>query len=223
MEPMTIFAISACILSAGIVYVVLKVNHSGESQVLADQLLMAQAETTAVKKKLLGYTKYAEHLNVSQQALATQLAPPVAKVTREYVYVEKILKETYKFKADSTFIVKYAVEFSFKLDASADGLTVLEGGNGVGLKISRPSLHGEPIVKTLSHQVISAAELPDTKVVLADITPKFAALARNYGLAISSEESVRALCKLKALEGLRDTLAKQPGVSHVPAIFADFK
>jgi hypothetical protein len=40
---------------------------------------------------------------------------------------------------------------------------------------------------------------------------------------MSSEATVQAMCKLKALECLRDAFARQPGVLHVPAIFVDFK
>jgi hypothetical protein len=223
MEPMTIFAISACFLSAGIVYVVLKVSHSDENRLLSDQLMKAQAEVSANKKKLSGYTKYSSYLEVAQAALADQLKSPLLKLVREYVHVEKILKESYKLKADATVIVKYSVEFSFGMDVSAAGLTVADGTNGVGLKISRLTLAGDPVIKTLSHQVISTTDLPDSARVLADILTKFTGLTRVYGAAIATEESVRALSKLKAMESLRDFLAKQAGVTHPPAVFADFK
>jgi len=223
MEPMTIFAISGCLLSAGMVYVVLKVTHAGESQTLADQLLKVQAELAATKKKLLGHTKFAEHIEGSKPALADVFKAPVVKVLREYVHVEKLAKDTHKLKADATVIVKYAVEFAFALDVSADGLVVAELANGASLKINRPTLLGSPTVKTLSDQVISAADLPDKSVVLADIHSKFAALTRNYGLAMCAEEGVRSHCKMKAMEGLRDVLAKQAGVTHPPAVYVDFK
>lgn len=223
MEPMTIFAISGCLLSAGMVYVVLKVTHAGESQTLADQFLKVQAELAATKKKLLGHTKFAEHLESSKPALVDLLKPPAAKVLREYVHVEKLSKDTHKLKADATVIVKYAVEFVFALDGNADSLVVAELANGASLKISRPTLLGEPTVKTLSDQVVSSSDLPDKAAVLADIHTKFAASARSYGLAMCSEEGVRMQCKLKAMEGLRDVLAKQAGVSHPPAVFVDFK
>jgi hypothetical protein len=222
MEPMTIFAISACILSAGIVYVVLKVNHSGESQMLADQLLKVQTEMAAIKKKLLGYTKFADYLDAAQPALADQLKAPVVKLIREYVHVEPIPKEKYKLKSDATVIVKYSVEYLFSMDVSPAGLNLMDAANGVGLKISRLTVFGEPTVKTLSHQVISVNDLPDCAVVLADILTKFTGLTRVYGSAIAKEEAVRALCKLRALESLRDFFAKQTGVTNPPAVFVDF-
>jgi len=223
MEPMIIFAISGCLLSAGVVYVVLKVSHAGESQTVADQLSKVQAELAASKKKLLGHTKFAEHLDGSKPALADLLKSPVVKVLREYTHVEKLAKDTHKLKADATVIVKYAVEFAFALDVSADGLAVAELANGASLKISRPTLLGDPTVKTVSDQVISPSDLPDKAAVLADIHAKFATLARSYGLAMCSEDGVRIQCKMKAMEGLRDVLAKQAGVTHPPAVYVDFK
>lgn len=223
MEPMTIFAIAACLLSAGIVYVVLHVRQFGENQAAADKLLKAQTETAQVNKRLQGYTAYADHLEASKRLLADLLKPPLSKVTREYVHVEQVAKEKYKLKADATVVIKYSVEFGFGIDLNTAGPELIDAANGVGLKIARPTLVGEPAVKTLSHQVISAAELPDAKVVLSDVHATFAVLARRYGTAISAEEGVRAVCRLKALEGLRDILAKQPNVLHVPAVFVDFK
>ncbi len=223
MEPMLIFAISGSLLSAGIVYVVMQVRHFGESQLITDQVLSAQSEAAAVKKELLGYTRYGDCLDAGKKALADQLKPPVAKVVREYVHVAHVPKDQFKLSADVTAIVTYSVEFSFSLDLSATGLDVLPAANGVVLKISRPALVNAPVIKTLSHQMVSTSAVPNKQLVLADIEAKFAVLAKTYGFAICTEESLRALCKMKALECLRDALAKQSGVRHVPAIFVDFK
>ncbi len=222
MEPMTIFAIAGCLMSAGIVFVVLKVHHFGETQAISDKVLNAQSETSAVKKKLLGHTSYGEYLDVGKQALMTQLKPPVAKVVREYVHVAAIDKEQFKLNADATVVVKYSVEFSFSMDWNASGVEVIHAANGVGLKISRPVLMGEPVIKTLSHQTLSALAVENDKPLLAGVHANFVELAKRYGIAVSSEESLRAMCKLKALECFRDALAKQPGVKHLPGIFVDF-
>lgn len=222
MDSMTIFAIAGCLMSAAIVFVVLKVHHFGETQVISDKILQAQNETSSVKKKLLGYTRYGEYLDVGKQALINQLKPPVAKVVREYVHVANMDKDRFKLKADVTVIVKYSVEFSFSLDWNASGLDVIHAANGVGLKISRPVLMGEPAIKTLSHQTLSASAVEDDRPLLVDIHANFVELAKRYGIAVSSEESLRAMCKLKALECFRDALAKQSGVQHLPGIFVEF-
>ena len=222
MEPMTIFAISGCLLTAGMVYVVLQVRHFGEKQVVSDELLKAQTETAKVNKTLQGYTRYGEHLDAGRQALVAHLKPPVAKVTREYVHVAHLPKELIKLAADVTVIITYKVDFSFGLDLSASGLEVIHAANGVGLKMSRPMLIDDPAITLLSHQVVSTTPLADEKPVLDDAHAKFVVLARRYGQALCSEETLRQMCKMKALECLRDSLAKQPGVQHVPGIFVDF-
>lgn len=223
MDSVIILAIAACLLSGGVVYVVMQVRHFGANQEEAEKLLKAQSETAAIKKKLLGYTRYVDYLETSKKALADQLKPPVAKIVREYVHVVQVPKDQFKLRADATAVITYSVEFNFAMDVNPESLEVMALANGVGLKIRSPVLMGEPVVKPLSHQIISTTGVQDEKAVLADIHPKFALLASRYGTAMSTEAPVRAMCKLKALECLRDALAKQSGAQHLPAIFVDFK
>lgn len=223
MEPMTIFAWTGAVLAAAMVYVVMKVRHFGESQTLADQLLKAQTEMAIIKKKLLGYTKYADYLEVSRQSAADALKPPVLSMTREYVQVAKLTPNKQLVKADATVIVRYAVEFALALDVSPAALSVSELRNGVALKLGRPSLVGAPKIKILSHVVVSAADLLDKNATLAELQTEFAHQVNAYGSTLCTEETVHAACKMKALEALRDALAKQPGVAHVPAVFVEMR
>ncbi len=223
MDPMFIFAISAGVLSTVMVYVAMKVSHLSESQVLADKLSKAEADLAATQKTLKGYTHYATCLDASRQTAADLLKAPVLTLTREYVQVQTLAKDKYKLKADATVVVKYAVEFAFALDVSSAGLVLAELANGVSLKVSRPSLVGEPKIKSLSSQVICTVDLPDKQVVLADLQAEFAPQARVYGTTLAGEEAVRNLCKLKAMDAARDALARQSGVRHVPAVFADVR
>jgi len=223
MDSVTIFFIVGCLLTAAMVYVVVQVRHFGEAKTMADQLLKAQTEAATNKKKLLGYTQYTNCLEASKLALIEQMKAPAVKVVREYVHVAQLSKDDFKLKADATVIATYAVEFGFGVDASPSGLELTAVANGLSLKMGRPRLEGEPVVKGVSHRVVSSAELVEEKAVLAQIQTKFAELARRYGVAMSTEPAVQALCKLKALESLRDALARQPGVRHLPGIFVDFK
>lgn len=223
MEPITIFAISAGVLSTVMVYVVMKVSHFGASQALADKLLKVETEAAITKKKLDGYTHYATCLAASRQAAADALKAPVLTLTREYVQVEKLAVGKYGLKADTTAVVRYAVEFSFALNVTPAGLALAEATNGVSLKIARPSLFGDPKIKLLSSQMISPVHVPDKQTVLADLQAEFAPQAQGYGTAMAVEETVRHLCKLKAMDAVRDALAKQSGVRHVPAVFAELK
>ncbi|MDD5478291.1 hypothetical protein [Rhodoferax sp.] len=223
MDPMTIFAISGCLLTAGMVYVVLQVRFFGEKQAVSDQLLKAQTELAALKKTLAGYTQYRQALDAARQTLAEQLKPPVAKLVRPYTHVQAIEKALFKLDADANVVTTYEVEFSFSMDVSAAGLEVIDAANGVGLKLSRPALIGEPRLKTLNQKVFSAADVANTQPLFDYAHSKFEPLAKRYGLALGSEEALRAQCKLKALDVLRDALGKQAGVKQVPAIFVDFK
>ncbi|MCB8746743.1 hypothetical protein LHU53_07460 [Rhodoferax sp. U2-2l] len=220
---MTIFAIAGGILSTLMVYVVMKVSQFGQNQAMSDQLLKVETERATAKKTMLGYTHYAKCLEASRQTAADALRSPVVILTREYTQVELLNRDTYHLQADVTVVVKYAVEFAFALDVSPAGLALSELANGVSLKVTRPTLAGEPKVKTLSSQVIGHADLRDKSGVLADLQAQFVQLARGYGTAMSTEEAVRNLCKLKALEAARDALAAQPGVRHVPAVFAELR
>jgi hypothetical protein len=223
MDPMTIFALSAGVLSTLMVYVAMKVSHFGASQALTDKLLKLETDLAAAKKTLQGYTHYATCLDASRQGAAELLKAPVLKITREYTQVETLAKEQHALKADATLIVKYAVEFGFAMDVSPAGLVLAELANGVSLRISRPTLLGEPRIMTLSSQVISSFDLPDKALTLAEAYTRFVPLARVFGANLRTEEAVLNLCKLKAMEATRDALASQPGVRHVPAIFCEQK
>jgi hypothetical protein len=223
MDPTVIFAIAGCLLSAGMVYVALKVLHFGETQEIAAKLSKLQLEADALKKKLAGYTKYLDGLEAGKMSLADALRPPVAKVVREYVFSTNLSKEEFHLVADATAIVTYSVEFGFNIDVSAAALELKPVANGLGLRINRPVLAGDPLIKTLSHRVISAISIANDTLLLPAIQSKFVELARRYGTAMSSEPTVLAACKLKAMEALRDALAAQPGVRQPPAIFVDFK
>lgn len=223
MEPMMIFALTGVVLVGGMVYVILKVQHFGETQALADQLLLAQAETATTKKELSGYTQYVKELDAAQQALAARLKQPIATVVREYVHVELVDREKYALKVDLTAIVRYSVEFALGLDVIPSALMVAPVTSGVSLKVNPPSMLAEPKIRAVSHQLIGAVDLANKPGLLADLQARFAPQARSYGAALCAEEAVRALCKLKAQEALRDTLAQQAGVRHLPAIFTEFK
>ena len=223
MEPMTIFALTGALLAASLVYVIMKVHHFGERQTLADKLLKVETELATTQKTLQGYTHYATCLPASRQTAADLLKAPVLTLTREYVQVEKLARGQHKIDADASVVVRYAVEFAFALDVSPAGLALSDAANGVSLKIVRPILLGDPKINTLSSQFIGSAEVPDKHAVLTDLQAQFAPQARSYGSNMVSEETVRNLCKLKALEATRDALARQAGVRHVPAVFAELK
>ncbi|GAB4212316.1 MAG: hypothetical protein Fur007_04380 [Rhodoferax sp.] len=223
MDPLLIFALVGCVLSGALVYVMLQVKHFGETQKLQDQLLLAQADAAAQKKKLAGLTSYPKHLAAVAQQLPQSIKPPVLKVTREYVLVHTIAKDTLKLKADATVVIKYSAEFGFALDLGPGALEITQTSSGVSVKLPRPSLASEPFIKAGTPQIISSADIIDRAAVLAPANAMLSAQARAYGQAASTEELVRNACRLRVLEWVRDTLAQQAGVSQPPAVYVDFK
>ena len=223
MEPLSIFLISACILTMAIGYVTLKVRHYGENKDAIDKLSQAQAEIVQVKHKLDGCTKYEDYLEAGKQAMSEHFKP--VKVVREYTHLERIPKdmEGLKLRFDVNLVAKYSVDFTFGLDLIPSTFEVIAATNGVGIKINRPTLLGSPFVKLQSHEVVSREDLPDEKIVLAYVKQKFTAKAQNFGNAIATEEAIRALCMMKLLECFRDFLDKQTGIRLLPAIFVEYK
>jgi len=223
MDVFTIFAIAGCLLSGGVVYIVMQFRYFEQNQASSDKVQKALVEAASTKKKLLGYTKYLEFMEAAKHAVAGGPQALMAKVTREYVHVETIPKARFKLLADAKVIVKYQVEFTFGLDVSAQKFEVIDAANGIGLKMYRPTLSTAPVIKPVSHEIVSAQPLTDEKQVLTEIGQNFAEIARHYGTTMATEETVRAMCKLKVIEFFSSFLAKQPGVQHVPAIFAEYK
>ncbi|OIN94338.1 MAG: hypothetical protein AUJ20_01005 [Comamonadaceae bacterium CG1_02_60_18] len=223
MDAMTILALSACVLSAGVVYVVLKIDYSGRTQALTDQLLAEEAELNTVKKQLQGYTRYADYLTSVVPSLAERLKPPVLTITREFTQVDVVAKAKYKLRADVTLVSKYKVTFGFALDMTPALVALTQHTNGVAAKLNRPTLTGEPKVELLAQQVISAQPPTDDRALLAEARANFQATLRTTAAALCDDPTVRGACKLKFIETLRDTLAQQPGVRQVPALFVEFR
>ncbi len=221
MEPLTIFLIAAVIVLAAVGYVALQVRHYGESQQAADKLLQTQTELASIKTKLLGYTKYADFLEAGKLAVIAMVKP--TKLVREYVHVERIPRDMLRNKADVSIVIRYSVEFTLGINLQPDTIELLEGSNGLGVKVPRPTLQDPPVIKSSSHEVINGEGLTDIKGILADIHQKLAVTVKRYGTAVAAEEVVLALFKVKLAECFRDFLEKQPGVHHTPTIFAEYR
>ncbi len=222
MDVMTMMVIAGCILSAGVVYVVLKVDHSARAQTLQDEILALQTEAADQKKRLQDCTRYSDYVAQLPTLLADKFKAPAVKLSREMTHAECIVKEKYKLRADVVIVSKYQVDFAFMLDANA--LSVAAHTNGLALKVSRPTLAaGEPALKLLSQQVISANAVSDDRALLAEADANFRTSVRTLARNLVASEQVLALCRLRVAEAARDALAVQPGVRQVPALFVDFK
>lgn len=223
METIVIFTIAACLLSAGVMYVVLDYRTYDERKKALENVLRAQAEAASATRKLLGYTKYADYLSVAKQAIEEQMKFLAAKVVREYVHIEEIQKDALQLKSDATVIVKYSVEYSFGMDLKPESFELLGTASGIEIKIGKPTLVAAPTVKPLSYEIPGVGGLVDEKGTVTEIHHKLPALAQRHGAAMASEDAIRALCKMKLMEFLCDFLAKRPGVQQVPVISVVYK
>lgn len=223
MEPVVIFAIAGCLLSAGVMYVVLDYRHYGTRQNASNTLLGVQTELAVLQKKLSGYTKYGDYLSGGQQALTSQMKIFTARVMREYVHIENIPKDTLKLKSDATIIIRYSVDYTFSINLSPENFTLVATTAGLDLTLGRPALVGAPVVKALSFEIPTVGVLPDDKAAVADAQKKLPELAQRYSSAVAAEETTRALCAQKISNFLRDFLTTQPGVRHLPLISVIFK
>ncbi|MES2878865.1 MAG: hypothetical protein V4713_10620 [Pseudomonadota bacterium] len=223
MDTGLIFALTACFLCAAITYLVLDYRVFGERQKAMETALHDQAEVTATKKKLQGYTKYTDYLAPAKKTVTEQAKLFTAKVVRDHVHVEKVNKEKLKLKSDATFIVKYSVEYVFGMDFKPDSFEIVATTVGIEIRSPRPMLLAAPAIQPQSHETPGIGEVKNEKDVVAEIHLKLSAQAQTDGEIMASEEAVRAVCKMKLMEFLRDFMVKQPGMAQVPVISVVFK
>jgi len=120
-------------------------------------------------------------------------------------------------------VSKYKVTFGFALDMNPALVAVTQHSNGIAAKINRPTLAGDPKVELLAQQVLSAVPPTDDRALLAEARANFEASLRTTSAKLCDDPTVRGVCKLRFMETLRDTLAQQPGVRQVPALFVEFR
>lgn len=223
MESAYIFAIVACLLGAGCMYVVVEFRLHGERQQGMSKLLKAQADTAAAKKEALAFTKYSEYLPAGKVMLTDKLKLLLVKVVREHAYTETIPREQFKLKAGVLVVVRYAVEYSFHMDLKPEQFELKATPAGIDIQLKKPLLLGFPAITLLSHEIGVEEPLIDQKTVVNEIQVKLPALVRKFGTAIASEDATLALCEKKLVDCLREFLAAQKGVKQVPAMTVSFK
>lgn len=199
-------------------YVVVEFHLHGERQQGHAKLMKAQMDTAAVRKEMLGFTLYTEHLPAGKVMLTDKLKLLLVKVVREHTHTETIPREQFKLKANVLIVVRYSVEYSFNLDLKPEQFELKATPAGIDIQLKKPLLLGFPAIKVLSHETGIDEPLIDQKTVVNEIQVKLPAVVRKFGTAIASEEATLALCEKKLVDCLREFLAAQKGVKQVPAI-----
>lgn len=216
-------AITACLFTAAVVYFILEYRAHEQRQVDLRSVSNVQSDLAATKKKLLGYTKYADHLQAAKKALVEQEKSLGCKVVREYVHVEKVPQVSEKPRPDAAVIVKYSVEFLFRSDLTPDRFEVIQTTSGIEVQMGKPVLVGAPVVKPLSYEIPGGCKLADEKGTVKEIYDALPSIAQKYSAPIAAEETTRASCKMKIQEQLTSFLAQQSGVTQFPSISVFYK
>lgn len=223
MENMAVLAVSGCIISAVAVFIFMQFRRYDEQQESGKKILQVSTEFESTKAKLLGYTKFGDYLVLAKQHLLEQVKPLAVTVIRDYVHLEHFQKDKHKLKSDVLVIGKYMVEYGFAIYLKSDNVDIVQEGPGICIKCGQPVQTVPPSIKSASHEVSVPGVLADDRATFSEVHQKFADLAQRYGLAIAREDTLRALCKTKLVDCLRDYLAKQPGVRQVPTIVVVFR
>jgi len=223
LDNMILLAAGGSIVSAVAVFIFMQFRRYDEQKLAADKILKATTEYESVKAKLAGYTKFNDYLAPAKQHLVEQSKTFVVSVLREFTHMERFFRDKHKIKADLSVIGKYTVEFKVAIDIRSDNLEVVVDGMGISIKLGQPVLSGPPAVKSSSHEVSVSGVLADDKAFVAEVNQKFSEVAQRHGLAVAREEAVRALCKVKVVDALRDFLSRQTGVRQIPTIVVIYR
>lgn len=224
MDTAVIIGIAAALLCAGGVYVVMEYHHFGERQKVGKEVLKHQTEAAAIRKELVGYTKFAEYLPQAKAHLIDHARELQAKVVREYTYTETFNREAKTLKAPVTVIQRYNVEAQFAFDLKQGGFELVATAAGLEVHLhAKPALQGIANSRPVAHEITNEGGLENEPVTVKQIQQKLIAIAQKQAEAIATEDALCALCERKLAESLRALLITQAGVKQVPAITFVYK
>jgi hypothetical protein len=224
MDTPIIIGIAVALLLAAGVYVVMEYHHFGERQKVSNQLLKQQTEAAAVRKELVGYTKYAEYLPQAKAHLADNAKSMQAKVVREFTYVETFNREPKTLKPPVTIIQRYNVDAQFAFDLRPGSFELVGTPGGLEVQLhGKPTLQGIANARPVAHEITNEGVLENEPVTVKQIQQKLIGIAQKHGETMALEDAVCALCERKLAETLRALLLSQAGVKQVPSISFIYK
>jgi hypothetical protein len=185
---------------------------------LLSKLHAVEQTLSATKQDLLGYTTFAQYLEVTKKAISGRAKFLAATIDRNYIHVEHINRSALGIKSDATIILNYAVEYSVGYDLSPGSFAVAADATGITVTLKKPELVSSPAIGAISHEIPGKGLLIDEKAQVIALQQRLITAVRKQGNRIKQEEAVSALCERKLGEFLRNFLAKQPNVRSVPMI-----
>jgi hypothetical protein len=208
--------LSGCAIAAGGAYLLF---HDRQYDVVIAEL---QQVVTTTNESLLGYTKYKDYLSASKKSLGGQTKFLAATVTRKYTVARGVEGSILGVKSKGSVLVSYTAEYSFGYDLAPSGYEVVDTPTGIEIRVGKPKLVATPAVHGLRYEVLASGWFTDEKLAALDLYEGASTLARADGLKLQSDEEIVALCEKRLTAFLRDFLAKQPGVKHVPTIAVSY-
>lgn len=206
-----------CLIAGSSVYLALH-PHTVD---LAEKIAELQRIVTT-NESLLGYTKYKDYIAGGKRAIGEQAKLLTASVTRTYTVNRHVERSLFKVKSNGAVVVTYAVDYSFGYDLGPDSYDVVDTPAGLEIRIDRPALVSIPAVHDLHYEVMEKGWLTDEKAAALGLYEGASSVAAAEGRKMASDAEIMALCEKKLIGLLRDFLAKQPGVEHVPAITVSY-
>jgi len=207
-----------CALAGGVGYWVVRDQSAGT----AEKITELQQVITTKDESLLAHTRYKDYLAASKKSLSGQTKFLAATVTRQYMVNRRVQRSVMGAKSNGAIVVSYVAEYSFGYDMAPTSYEVVDGPNGIEIRIGRPMLVAPPAVRGLANEVLASGLFTDERAATLNLYEDASTLANADGLKLQSDEEIVALCEKRLTAFLHDFLAKQPGVKQVPAISVSY-
>jgi len=182
-----------------------------------------QAEVSSQREELLGYTKYTDYLYASKEQLQEQMKFIAATVVRREGYTRVVNKSILGVNFNSIVAISYTSEYSFGYALKPGDYDIASTATGIKLTLRKPILVAPPSTSNLSHQILSGSVFTNSQAAVIGLYEGLDTRTLASGRALAADEAVVALCEKKLTAFLKDFLAKQPGVKHIPNIIISYK
>jgi hypothetical protein len=92
----------------------------------------------------------------------------------------------------------------------------------VVIKASTPTLTASPVVRGITPHFTPPGIVADERPIMADLNPKLTQQAQRMAANLPREDWVKAFCRVRMTDVVRDHLANQQGVQHLPYVGVEF-
>lgn len=190
---------------------------------LEEKVRTLQAEVSSQRDELLGYTKYTDYLYASKEQLQEQMKFIAATVVRREGYTRVVNKSILGVNFNSIVAISYTSEYSFGYALKPGDYDIRSTATGIHVTLRKPILVAPPSTSDLNHQILSGSVFTNSQAAVIGLYEGLDKRTLASGRVLAADEAVIALCEKKLTAFLKDFLAKQPGVKHIPNITISYK